>query len=82
MLFSKLQASSGVDASKWNIDVYNALIQAPDPSTVIKRNDDQTVTITLPKVPTYNIAADQTVTLSSLDKDILRDMSIPLLRAV
>lgn len=75
MLFGKLQAS-GLELSKWNNDVYNALIQAPDPSTVIKRNDDQTVTITLPKVPTYDITADQTVTLTSLDTTLLRDMDM------
>lgn len=80
-LFSALQDTTSPSLairSKWNTSVYNALIAAPDPSNVIKRDDNQTVTITLPQVPTYNIDVPQTVTLGEsigIDKSLLTDLN-------
>ncbi|MDQ7093927.1 hypothetical protein REC12_10030 [Desulfosporosinus sp. PR] len=64
-----------------NSDIYNALVAAPNPSTVIKetQNSDSSytiVTITLPPVPGYNISSLQTFTLHQLDGTLLNLGSI------
>lgn len=70
-LFSALAADSST--AQWT-NVYNALISAPDPSKVISVNNSHTIlTITLPKVPAYNILAAQTITLNSLDTALISD---------
>lgn len=73
-LFNELTAT-GNQPEQWNTNVRNALISAPNPSSVINRLDDHTVIITLPATPSYSYTGPQTVTLSGLDKSLILDMS-------
>lgn len=78
-LFDSL-IGSGADASKWTA-VVTALKTTPDPTTVISLSGN-TVTITLPKVPTFSISGDLTVNLdltgiTGLHSSNLVDMTAP-----
>ncbi|WP_148660323.1 hypothetical protein [Neomoorella thermoacetica] len=61
LLFDSMVAAS--EPEQW-AKVITALKSASDPSSVISRTNDNTVTITLPQVSDYNITADQRITLT------------------
>lgn len=60
-LFDGLEA--GTEKTEWT-KVVNALKAAPDPGSVITRNSDTVVTITLSATAAYDIMSDQTITLT------------------